>query len=237
MSSPCVFVVSGLETTFLEYSPSGQVTFRLYLPGYVFTRQTLTLPHHVKYARFLRLSECDMFVEYILSKTIGCTFILLKMTILLIILVNNNFQIPNGKCWFKACVSPSFFGPSTFSSLLWAVEYSIYPVLQKQGKEIHCCFSNYLKILFKLILLNCQDTSLEKHEYMIVVLDSMSSHKFCQKKSFFFLWKFETICRPALIFLVSYCKGFINPPHSKRKLYCFCYLVNSGLTFELLKTK
>lgn len=70
-----------------------------------------------------------------------------------------------------------FFAPSTsFTSLLWAVEYSIYLVPQRQGKEIHCCFSNYLKILFKLILVNHQDTNLEKHEYMIVVLDRMSSH-------------------------------------------------------------
>lgn len=88
---------------------------------------------------FRMWKSTDMFVEYILSKTISCHFILLKMIILLVILANS-LQFHNGKCWFKPCVSPSFFGPSTFSSLLWAVEYSIYPVSQKQGKEIHCWF-------------------------------------------------------------------------------------------------
>ena len=138
---PCVFVVSGLETTFLEYLPS----FRLYLPGYVFTCQTPPIPHPVKCARFLRPSECEKVLVCLLNifcQTIGCNFIPLKMTILLVIWwIIYNLQFHNSKCWFKRCVFPSFFGISTsFTSLLWAVEYSIYPVSEKQGKEIHCCF-------------------------------------------------------------------------------------------------
>lgn len=62
---------------------------------------------------FRMWKSTDMFVEYILSKTISCTFILLKMTIIiLLVILANNFQFHNGKCWFKPCVSPSFFGPS-----------------------------------------------------------------------------------------------------------------------------
>lgn len=36
---------TGLETTFLEHSPSGRVTFRFNSPGFVFTRQRQPLPH------------------------------------------------------------------------------------------------------------------------------------------------------------------------------------------------
>ena len=85
---PCVFVVSGLETTFLEYLPS----FRLYLPGYVFTCQTPPIPHPVKCARFVRPSECEKVLVCLLNifcQTIGCSFIPLKMTILLVIWANN----------------------------------------------------------------------------------------------------------------------------------------------------
>lgn len=56
---------------------------------------------------FRMWKSTGMFVEYILPKTISCHFIL-KMTILLVILANN-LQFHNGKCWFKPCVSPSFF--------------------------------------------------------------------------------------------------------------------------------
>lgn len=91
---PCVFVVvSGLETTFLEYSPFGQVTFRFYLPGYVFTRQTPPLPHPVKCAGFLRPSECEKVLICLLNIFCQKQSVALsstqKMTILLVILANN----------------------------------------------------------------------------------------------------------------------------------------------------
>lgn len=85
---------TGLETTFLEHSPSGRVTFRFNSPGFVFTRQRQPLPHPhpVKCARFLKPSECKKGISiftfsFILSKRIThlqtYSFIFLKMEIAL----------------------------------------------------------------------------------------------------------------------------------------------------------
>lgn len=85
-----IYIRTGLETTFLEHSPSGRVTFRFNSPGFVFTRQRQPLPHPVKCARFLKPSECkkdtSIFTfSFILSKRIihlqAYSFIFLKMKI------------------------------------------------------------------------------------------------------------------------------------------------------------
>lgn len=87
-----IYIRTGLETTLLEHSSSGRVTFRFNSPGFVFTRQRQPLPHPhpVKCARFLKPSECKKGISiftfsFILSKRIthlqAYNFIFLKMKI------------------------------------------------------------------------------------------------------------------------------------------------------------
>ena len=57
---------------------------------------------------------------------------------------------------------------------LWSIQFTLSH--RNKERKSTVVFSNYLEILFKLILVNRRDTNLEKHEYMIAVLDSMSSH-------------------------------------------------------------
>lgn len=113
---PCVFVVSGLrlETTFLEYSPSGQVTFRFYLPGYVFTCQTPPLPHPVKCEKVL-ICLLNIFCQ----KQLVALSSTQKMTILLVILANNlQFTISQWQVLIQTLC---------FSLLFWSFHFYYLP--------------------------------------------------------------------------------------------------------------
>lgn len=76
--------------------------------------------------------------------------------------------------------NPVFLLPSLVLPLLapfcelWSIQFTLSHRNKERKSTVD--FPNYLEILFKLILVNHQDTTFEKHEYMIVVLDSMSSH-------------------------------------------------------------
>lgn len=128
---PCVFVVSGLDTTFQSTRHPGN-----WPPDCTCLDMFSLVKHHPSppcemcqvFKAFRMWKSTDMFVEYILSKTISCSFILLKMTILL----ESSCRIISNFTMASADSNPVFLLPFLLLPLLlppfcelWSIQFTL----------------------------------------------------------------------------------------------------------------